>query len=572
MKNNQQIKFRKVLIGFAIGYFSGIIVISLDILFKGGSMAEVFTPLNHFIGPLFVGILGAIGGLYLHINKASQIQYFQDSIELSEKYKTMISNISDVIAILNSEGKIMYKSSNIKTHFGWQPHELIGKDAWETIHPDDLDKIKKAFYQILKKENMFAEVEYLYRCKDGIYKMVNLKAVNLVSNPHINGILANYHDITARNEVLKALKEEENKYRTLFDNMPDAVCMLGAEGEVQDINKAGADILGYPKEELLKKRIPDLVHPDDKERSKTYFKQLRDKGYYEYYEGRMFTKSGQIKWVQVSSVAIIKDGVMVGSQDIIRDMTDRKEMELTLKKSTEQLQELNATKDKFFSIIAHDLKSPFNNLLGLSNLLISNINRYSREETEKFVKLMHDSVENTYELLSNLLEWSVSQRGKMPFKPEEIKIESFLKDKIKILSGIAKQKDIELKVSIDNDFSFLADKNLLSTILRNLISNAIKFTHKGGAVDVRAFTNSTDIIFQVTDNGIGISEENQSRLFDLGQIESTVGTEQEKGTGLGLALCKEFVEKHGGKIWVESNIGVGSSFSFTIPVGFRQAI
>ncbi|MBA4408585.1 MAG: two-component regulator propeller domain-containing protein [Bacteroidota bacterium] len=249
-----------------------------------------------------------------------------------------------------------------------------------------------------------------------------------------------------------------------------------------------------------------------------------------------------------------------------------KNQKILLEKSvalkTAKLYELNASKDKFFSIIAHDLKNPFNTIIGFSEMLKEDIRTIDLETIEEFAGMINTSAVQTLSLLENLLEWANSQTGKILFKPIPINLSGLLNEEFGILNDMAKGKNIELKNSITEDLTILADKNMLKTILRNLTSNAIKFTYKNGKVEVKAFIDNNHVEISVSDSGIGMTKETMAKLFRIDANLSTSGTENEKGTGLGLILCKEFVEKHQGKIWVETEVGKGSQFKFTLPVSY----
>ena len=228
--------------------------------------------------------------------------------------------------------------------------------------------------------------------------------------------------------------------------------------------------------------------------------------------------------------------------------------------------QLNADKDLFISVLAHDLRSPFNALLGLSELLIENIRQYDIDEIENFVKLIKNSAEDTFALLEDLLKWTRVQSGQIPFKPQKLSLADICKNKLDTLKTIADAKNITINLFIDEHINVFADIDMLKTILRNLVSNAIKFTNKNGAVSIFAEENSEDVTISVSDNGIGIKYNKLAKLFDISQIQTTTGTADETGSGLGLLLCKEFVEKHRGKIWVVSEYGKGSDFKFTLPI------
>jgi len=229
------------------------------------------------------------------------------------------------------------------------------------------------------------------------------------------------------------------------------------------------------------------------------------------------------------------------------------------------LEEAVNTKNRFFSIIAHDLISPFNTLIGLSEALKSNFNEVSRDEINEYVDLIYQRSTETHELLINLLEWSLSQTKSIEYQPQEIEIKRFIKEKISLLEGQAKEKSITLKFIEGNEFLVYADANMLSTIIRNLVSNAIKFTKKGNVI-ISYSKESEFCRVIVEDTGVGISEQNLQNLFELDKPVSSKGTAGEKGSGIGLILCKEFIKKNKGEIFVESIEQIGSKFAFTIPL------
>jgi signal transduction histidine kinase len=240
-------------------------------------------------------------------------------------------------------------------------------------------------------------------------------------------------------------------------------------------------------------------------------------------------------------------------------------LEKTVEFKTAELKELNASKDKFFSIIAHDLKHPFSSIIGFSEMLKEEFNKEYPEKTKEYAGLINTSAIQTLRLLENLLEWANSQRGQTIFNPIHVNLRDLLSEEFLVLNDIALKKNIDLKSSAPAELLVFADKNMLKTILRNLISNAIKFTHRNGKVEVLTSSRENEVEIAVSDNGIGMTKDILSNLFRIDADHSTRGTENEEGTGLGLFLCKEFVEKHGGRIWVESDPGKGSVFRFVLP-------
>lgn len=231
-----------------------------------------------------------------------------------------------------------------------------------------------------------------------------------------------------------------------------------------------------------------------------------------------------------------------------------------------QLNQLNATKDKFFSIIGHDLKNPFSVILGFSELLIKNIEKYPTEKIHEFVGNIYQTSKTAHELLENLLDWSILQTGKIEPNPQLVKANDIIKDAVELVSSSANQKNISLSSHLPIDLMIFADKNMIFTVLRNLITNAIKFTDTNGKIEIKTNANGKYVSISITDNGVGIEKNAIENLFNIGSKNSTPGTQGEKGTGLGLLLCKEMIELNNGKIEIESQVGLGTIFTLQIPI------
>lgn len=238
---------------------------------------------------------------------------------------------------------------------------------------------------------------------------------------------------------------------------------------------------------------------------------------------------------------------------------------LDIEQKNLELLELNATKDKLFAIIGHDLRGPLGSFVTLIELLIS---RDDLKDTEKLLKILNvikNSASTTYDLLENLLSWAKSQRNEIVFKPEAISLNKIMSEIIDLFSQLTREKQISIINHIPDNTTVVADKNMITTVIRNLVSNAIKFTANGKQISLFASKNETEHIITIKDEGVGIPQEDLSKLFNKNEHISTRGTNNEKGSGLGLLLCKDFVEKHHGKIWVDSEPEKGSEFTFTIP-------
>lgn len=240
-------------------------------------------------------------------------------------------------------------------------------------------------------------------------------------------------------------------------------------------------------------------------------------------------------------------------------------LKLLVEQRTSKLIDIVSTNGKFLSIVAHDLRSPFSSIIGILELLKLSLKEFNKEEIEEYINIVYNSANNTLSLLDNLLKWAVSQNKEKNFNPVKINLYELLREEVESIRTSARQKQIAISHSIEPGMNVTADIQMVRTILRNLINNAIKYTNINGEIKINACELNKFVEVTVIDNGIGISAENKRKLFKIDAFHSTPGTHNEKGTGLGLLLCKEFVELHGGSIRIESEAGKGSNFSFTLP-------
>jgi signal transduction histidine kinase len=282
------------------------------------------------------------------------------------------------------------------------------------------------------------------------------------------------------------------------------------------------------------------------------------------WEGRLLIHDKTI-WIYFKSIPrVLENGDIIWT-GTLEDITKRKQTEAEIKLKNAELQTLNADKDRFISILAHDLKDAFNSILGFLNLLTSNLRKYDIDTAETQLAIVNSSALKAYYLLDDILMWALSQSGKLSFEPSEFSFKTSCDTVVDFLKPSANNKGITINVADTEGIIVFADVNMLNTILRNLISNAIKFTSRGGRINLYAEQNSMGVTICIADNGMGIAPLLIGNLFDATKMHSSKGTANEKGTGFGLLLCKEFVTKHGGKIWVESELGKGTEFKFTLP-------
>ena len=282
-------------------------------------------------------------------------------------------------------------------------------------------------------------------------------------------------------------------------------------------------------------------------------------------ELRVIKNNGELAWVS-SSGSLLTDSYgkvkIVGS---VTDITDRKLTETNLKKYSEELKQSNSAKDKFLSIISHDLRNPFNSLLGFSELLANNIDDLTEPEIKESAMTLHRTANHLYSLLTNLLDWSRLQIGTFTFEKTEFSVGSILNHILSIFSDSFDAKKLKLIKETDCKLNIFADQNMIEAAIRNIISNAIKYTKPGGTIKVGCRFNNNDVEIFVSDDGVGISKEDQNRLFKIEKLYSSEGTNYEKGTGFGLLLSKEFLKKNGGIIKFYSEKDKGSTFIISLP-------
>ncbi len=368
-------------------------------------------------------------------------------------------------------------------------------------------------------------------------------------------------DITERKQAEKTINESEEKFRKVFSCSRDALILIDKEtGNILDANDYTFRLYGYSRDEILNLKNTDLSF--EPEMTALALKEFIERIEVRYHK----KKDGTVFPVDISASRFMMNGreVVLAS---IRDITDRKKAEAEIESKSNEVLRLMAEKDKFYSIIAHDLRSPFNVFLGFTQMMAEDLPRLRPEEIQLIAKMMRTSANNLYNLLENLLEWSRLQRGISNSNPKKLLLKKIITESISSVMPIANKKGIMVDIEIPGEITVFADENMLGSIVRNLTTNAVKYTEKGGNVSIAAKTvsgNSVEI--SVRDTGIGMSSTMVEDLFRLDVQTNRKGTDGEPSTGLGLLLCKDFIEKHGGKIWVESEEGKGSTFRFTLPV------
>lgn len=380
------------------------------------------------------------------------------------------------------------------------------------------------------------------------------------------------NEIEQRKQVEAKLRISQQQLTNLVSNLPGFVyrCLDDQYYTMQLISEGCTSVTGYlPSDFIYNKNITfnEIILPEELpaiQQKWATAKKLRSHFEHEY---RIRHANGSIRWIWERGYVSYDEATELKIlEGFITDITDRKIAESELRHSEDMLRELNAQKDKFFSIIAHDLRSPFTAIVGFSELLAQRLNSEDYEGMEEYVEMIVKSSKKTLDLLMNLLEWARSQTGRINFNPEYFELQELIDDTTFVLRNMALQKSITFIKELPANIVVFADRQMLNTIVRNLVSNAIKFTPTKGTVTIQASRTEHATQIRVIDTGIGISANRIERIFRIDSNETTLGTNEEEGTGLGLILCKEFAERHGGTLDVESEPGKGSVFSLTLPL------
>lgn len=361
-------------------------------------------------------------------------------------------------------------------------------------------------------------------------------------------------------------KESWKDINAIINSLGDSIFVKDDQSRLLLVNDAFCEIFGLSRAEIIGKTLAEDVPLDERESFLKIDRQVLADGLENINEESLTVRGRETIFISTRKSRFIDSNGKKFVVGVIRDITDRKKIEQALIESEAQFRELNATKDILFSIIGHDLRGPFGNILVLSELLIEAVKDKDPVESEQYLGMINSTAKNSLSLLDNLLSWAKSQTGQLNFKSEKINISSSIQEVLELSNANAKTKNISLNLIKSDEIEVDCDEEIFKTILRNLISNAIKFTKPGGNIDVFVIPKQNQVEITISDNGIGINEETCKKLFSISSNLSLLGTANEIGSGFGLFLCKEFVKKLGGRIWVESEEGKGSDFKFTLPL------
>jgi PAS domain S-box-containing protein len=488
-------------------------------------------------------------------------------IESEARYKRIIDKSTDVIWTQDLSFNTTYMSPSIEKTLGFKVEEYLNIPVKDRLPESSTRIVQKALKENLHKVKT-GEVdikthtftfEMLHRHKNGKLLCGEVNCSFLYDEEkNITGVHGITRDITDRKNAENALKESEAKFRSIIENASPIIFTIDKQGKFLLSEGKSLKTLGLTPGQVVGMSAFEVY----KDYPKIQF------GIKEALEGRTHRDVIQIDEIYFD-VFYTPNLDINGSFDSIVgmaiDISDRFKAEKALKVSKEKYKQLNATKDKFFSIISHDLRNPLGAIFNFSELILENTEIGKFDKVYMYTEVIQKTTKQTLDLLINLLEWSRLQSGKINYEPKNINLLQAVQESLNLLEANYKEKGITASIQIPENLSAYADESMLKTILRNLLSNAIKFSNSNDKIIITSVKTKNDILITIEDTGLGIKKEALEKLFNLEQSFSTKGTQQEKGTGLGLILCKDFIAKHGGRIWVKSQENEGSKFHFTIP-------
>jgi len=437
------------------------------------------------------------------------------------------------------------------------------REEFKNLHIADIDAVEdekvtsERMKRIVKSGSELFETRH--RRKDGSVFDVEISASFLAL--HGGMFVCFCRDISARKKAETASRESELRYRLLSDLTMEGI-LIHKSGLALDLNISLAKMLGYEQQELIGKNFLDLaVYHEDL----GIVRNNVGKEYAQPYVIRFVKKNGEVFWVEVEAWNFELNGETLRVASV-RDITERRKSEEEISRINAQLRGAIAEKDRFFSIMAHDLKSPISGFLSLTKILVEDFENLTMKEVNKSLNALYKSSVRVFALLENLLEWAKLQQGLLICSPSPYLLKEIVRTSLDFVHSLADQKEITLHDETPSDVIVNIDPPLIGTVIRNLLSNALKFSNRGGHVLVTARQEGGMVTVTVQDDGVGMDQETLAMLFSLDNKITRPGTEGETSTGLGLVLCKEFVEKHGGRIWAKSSPGQGTTFSFTLPL------
>lgn len=494
----------------------------------------------------------------------------QRQLEITrDRYAQLYNSAPVGYLSVDQNGIIIQANKTFAAMAGMNQDQIAGSALSEFIVPEDRTLFYLRFRAFLKNPDN-KQLEFRLKNKERILWVRCTgrkdKALHPVSVKGQQFLLLAINDVSQQVLAENKLRQSEEQFRTLFMHSPFCIFIHDKNsGEIIDANPSAYTTYGYSSLEDLQNSSFWLGEPFSFDNALTMIHKAAHEGPQQF-EWMNRKASGDLVWEHVRLTSITINGierVMASCMDI----TEQKKAEKEIRQVNQQLERTNAEKDILFSIIAHDLRSPISGIFSTSEVLAQEAESMSLEDIRLLSAEMHKNSSNALELLNDLMQWARMNQEGMDFSPEKSSLYEMVRSSLHTAWDVAEKKDITIKCHIPQDLVVLVDRPMIKTVTRNLIFNAVKFARRGGNISITAIQTGFSTEVCISDDGIGMNEAILAKAFSVDKSKRQFGTEGEKGTGLGLILCKEFVEKHGGKIWMDSKPGQGTTVHFTVPSG-----
>ena len=488
------------------------------------------------------------------------------------RLEVLLEHTTDIITVLEPDGTIRYSNPAAGRLTGYEGLILAGTSAFDLIHPDDRDRVLRTFAVRLGTPGRSEPVQFRLRFGDGTWHVVEAYVNNLVDDPDVQGAVVTLHDVSERVRAEEQLARSEERFRSLVEHLSDVIVVIDADANVTYASPAIDRIIGLPSPTHLGLSAFNDVHPDDLPLARSTIEDvLAHPGEHRRFEVRLqHVPSGEWRWVDVIAANHLGDPAVEGVVCTVRDVTELKEAEQALregyeheKAAAEQLRAADRVKDEFLATVSHELRTPLTSIIGFTDVLMR------KEESDpalhrRLLERVAANAEEMRSMVEQILDVSKLEAGRVLVDPRPVRLAGHVGDCIDALAD--RLAAHEVAVDVPADLAAMTDVDALGHVLRNLISNAAKFSPPGSKVTVRGERSGADVLIGVTDEGPGIDAEDRERVFErFFQARSAPAGPGKRGTGLGLSIAQRYVELQGGRIWVDSDVGRGSTFWFTLP-------
>jgi len=493
----------------------------------------------------------------------------EQTLRQQEQYfRSLIEHSSEAVCLLDAEGIVRYQSPSYDRVLGYEPEQRLGASMFDSIHPDDAGRLAEVFASLLQSPGGTANLEVRSRHQDGSWRVIEATGRNLLDDPVVQGIVVNFRDATQRKKAEEALAESEAKLRSLLQSSPDIIYTLSPDLKITFVNRV---LAGFDTEEIMGSTVTDWVPSDQKELLRESLQTVFRTGRTLTFDVIGYGAGGSTAWYSTLLAPIEREGEIVATLLIARDITQRKNAEAKLQELLEEERQLREElqaeihkRAEFTRGLVHELKTPLTAIMASSDLMSEEL---PDGPMLKLARSIHRGATQLNLRIDELLDLARGEMGMLELRLAPMDVLDIVRELAEEMAPVATAREQSLVLDLPKSLpTVLGDKQRVREITLNLLDNACKYTPEGGRITVRARAKDGQVVVEVEDTGLGISKENQKSVFDRYSRVHGTGGGRVVGLGIGLALCKTLVELHGGRIWLKSQEGKGSTFSFSLPV------